>query len=184
MSVAECQCSSLDKGVVIPMGDQDEVFQTLARISERGSPWWWLSAYCCRVCGQSWLVAAEERINDVFIMGKIDVQAKEHILQKNIWPGKLERYVELLEIGKASGRRATYLDPINSSALVWTAADLAREEPGISVARLAILLDLDLTIADRISCKTVSEFPVSITFDVRPKPEIGFWSRLTGLLKR
>ena len=123
-------------------------------------------------------------MNDIFIMGKIDVQAKECILQENIWPGKLERYAELLEMGKASGRRATYLDPLNSSALVWTAADLAREQPGISVARLATLLDLDLTIADSIARKTVSEFPVSITFDVRSKPEIGFWSRLTGLWKQ
>jgi hypothetical protein len=67
---------------------------------------------------------------------------------------------------------------------VWTAADLAREEPGISVARLATLLDLDLANADSIARKAASEFPVSFTFDVRPKPQIGFWSTLTSLWKR
>jgi hypothetical protein len=32
-------------------------------------------------------------------MGKIDLQAKDRIVQKNIWPSKLERYAELLETG-------------------------------------------------------------------------------------
>jgi len=40
--------------------------------TELESPFWWLVLYGCRSCGQGWLVAQEERHNDIFCMRRLD----------------------------------------------------------------------------------------------------------------
>ena len=59
-----CECGRLEDTAVIEMGHHEEVFRTLAEVRHRGSPWWWLLSYRCRVCGQNWLVAAWTSVRD------------------------------------------------------------------------------------------------------------------------
>src|SRR5207249_3890955 len=67
-----CQCITLPELAVVDMGeDHLAVFKTLKEDVRRGDPFWWLSAYYCSVCGEWWLVAQEERQNDLFCMRRL-----------------------------------------------------------------------------------------------------------------
>src|SRR4051794_18251053 len=108
-----CQCATLNDLAVIDMGDHDGVFQTLIKLRERGEPWWWLYASRCNVCGQVWLVAQEERQNDVFILKRLDETATTGLLAADRWPSDFDRYETLLEIGRAAGRKVSFVDPFD-----------------------------------------------------------------------
>jgi hypothetical protein len=162
--MAECRCATLGEFAVIDMGQHEAVFATLERVRDRGAPYWWLYASICRACKTVWVVAQEERQNDVFILRRIDPLDTELVLRDNVWPPDFERYEALLEIGRDYGRQARFLDPEDSS-LPWTIADLARERPGIAVSRLAWLLNLTPEVATDLARKVVAHDAVDITFD-------------------
>jgi hypothetical protein len=162
--MSECKCATLGKFAVVDMGQDAAIFATLDRVRDRGAPYWWLNACVCRACKTAWLVAQEERQNDIFILWWIEPSAVEAILRDNVWPPEFERYEDLLEIGRAHGRHVTFADPEDSS-LPWTIADLARERPGITVLRLALLLNLTPSLAADLARKVVARDSVDITFD-------------------
>ncbi|OAI54788.1 hypothetical protein AYO44_14250 [Planctomycetaceae bacterium SCGC AG-212-F19] len=81
MDTPGCECGRLDDPAVIDMGQHEEVFRTLEKVCTRGTPWWWLYASTCRACGQTWLVAQEERQNDVFILRRLDQATTEQLLR-------------------------------------------------------------------------------------------------------
>lgn len=155
MDVATCECAHLEDPAVIDMGHHEEVFRTLDEIGRRGWPWWWLLSFRCGACGQDWLVASEERQNDVFILRRLDRPTAERIVRENVWPPDLERYETLLEIGKAAGRSVRFLNVADSS-LPHTIADLAKERPGIRVSELASLLNLDPAVAHELARRVAS----------------------------
>jgi hypothetical protein len=146
------------------MGHHEEVFRTLDQVRHRGSPWWWLLSFKCRACGQDWLVASEERQNDVYILRRLDATTADRIASENVWPPDFDRYETLLEIGKAAGRWARFPD-VADSPLLHTITDLARERPGIRVTELASLLNLDPAVADDLARQVVETAGVTITFD-------------------
>ena len=146
------------------MGEHEEVFATLERVRDRGEACWWLYASVCRACKATWVVAQEERVNDIFILRRLDPSATEALLRNDVWPPGFDRYEALIELGQKYGHRAQFLDPENSS-LPWTMADLARERPGIAVSDLARLLNLTPDVAAKLARKVVAHDAVDITFD-------------------
>jgi hypothetical protein len=160
----QCKCATLHKLAVVDMGQHQAIFQTFERVRERGAPYWWLHADECHACKTLWVVAREERQNDVFILRKLERPATELLLRDNVWPPDFERYEALLEIGRDYGRQVRFLDPENSS-LPWTIADLARARPGIAVSRLAWLLNLTPETAVNLARQVVDRDGVHITFD-------------------
>ena len=160
----QCKCGTLHKLAVVDMGQHQAIFETFERVRERGVPYWWLYACECRACKTMWVIAQEERQNDVFILRKLEWPATDLLVRDNVWPPDFERYEALLEIGRDYGRQVQFLDPENSS-LSWTIADLARERPGIAVSRLAWLLNLAPETALNLATKVVDRDGVRITFD-------------------
>jgi hypothetical protein len=160
----QCKCATLHTLAVVDMGQHRAIFETFERVRDRGSPYWWLHACECRACRTMWVIAQEERQNDVFILRKLEWPATELLLRDNVWPPDFERYEALLEIGRDYGRQTRFLEPENSS-LRWTIADLARERPGIAVSRLAWLLNLTPETAASLARQVVDRDGVHITFD-------------------
>jgi hypothetical protein len=155
MDAPTCECGRLDNPAVIGMGHHEEVFRTLDRLRHRGSPWWWFLAFRCRACGQDWLVASEERQNDVYILRRLDSATAERIARENVWPSDFDRYETLLEIGRAAGHAVRFFD-VADSPLLHTITDLAKERPGIRVSELASLLNLDPAVATELARQVVS----------------------------
>jgi hypothetical protein len=162
--MAQCKCGTLGTFAVVDMGEHDAVFATLDRVRDHGAPCWWLYACACRACKATWVVAQEERQNDIFIMRRVEAPEVEALLRDNVWPPGFDRYEALLEIGTKYGHQARFLDPENSS-LPWTIADLARERPGIAVSDLARLLNLTPDVAAKLARRVVDHDAVDITFD-------------------
>lgn len=160
-----CECHQLDDMVIIDMGwDTMDIFRRLEQIRKRGLPWWWLSVYRCRVCQQWWLVAQEERQNDIFCLRKLTGKEIEQVLNNNVWPDDFDRYEQLLRIGAEAGKRVRFIDPLNSS-LVYTVADIAKEHPRITIPEIAYLLNLDTNMAEEIARIVVAKDDVEIDFE-------------------
>jgi len=124
-----------------------------------------LYAAKCTSCGTHWLVAQEERHNDVIIQRRLDAAELDGILNRAQWPADFDRYETLLRIGRAAGHTVRWADPIGDSSIQWTMVDLARDRPGITVAELAELLDLDKPTAAIIADKARMENGASISDD-------------------
>lgn len=159
-----CECLHLGDLAVIDMGDHEVVFRSFDEIRARGAPWWWLYASACHACGQAWLVAQEERQNDVFILRRLDKSAVERLLAEDVWPPDFDRYETLLEIGRTAGKSVRFVDPMDSS-LQYTVTDLAKERPGIRVSEIAVLLNLEHDVAQDLARRAAANSGVRITFD-------------------
>lgn len=162
MTDAKCGCAALGQAGVIDMAETAATFDHFERIKERGEPYWWLYAARCGSCNTAWLVAQEERQNDVILVRRLEARELTEILGNNGWPSDFDRYETLLRLGRAAGHTVQWVDPINDSSLEWTMADLARERPGITVVELAELLDLDEETAFAIADRAVMKHRVSI----------------------
>jgi len=161
-----CMCLQLSNIAVVDMGDEsEEVFATLDQIKKRGNPYWWLSVYQCRECQQSWLVAQEERQNDVFCLYRLDEVTTEDIINNNRWAPIFDHYEDLLRIGLEAGKSVRFFEPSNSRSLRWTISDLAKEKPGINISEVAQLLNLDIQMAEEIARKVMREDGVNIAFN-------------------
>jgi len=151
--VLGCCCSSLDELSVVPMGDGDDldqrVFATLERVRLYGDDLWWLYESRCTTCGQAWLVAQDERIYDNFYLRRLsDAEAKK-LEQHNCWPNDFSTYEQVLRLGRTLSDPWIFLDP-QSPSLAWTAADLRKERPDISVAEIAYLLAIEPSAAAKL----------------------------------
>ena len=158
-----CQCVSLANIDITHMGSEreDEVFKTLQEIKAHGEPLWWLALHRCSVCMQNWLTAQETRQNDVHCFKRLTNNESDKITKENSWPEYFRTYEELLKLGKENGCSVHFIDPLNSSP-VYTAIDLAKERPGISVSEIASLLDVSHELAIEICKKAIFEEQVDI----------------------
>lgn len=140
---ASCCCSELDDLAVVGMGDPDgldeRLFATLDLVQDHGGDQWWLYVSTCSACGQSWMVAQDERIHDNYYLKRISLETMREIINHSRWPDDFLRYEKVLRLGRDSGRVAQFLDP-RSPALIDTAKDLRRERPDISVEEIAYVL--------------------------------------------
>ena len=148
-----CKCPELANPAVVDMADTAGTLEFYETIKNRGQPYWWLYAARCTSCSTYWLVAQEERQNDVIILRRLTDSELGNLLTNDQWPDDFDRYETLLRLGGAAGHRVRWVDPIGDSSLQSTITDLARDRPGISVPELAQLLDIDedtaAIIADR-----------------------------------
>jgi hypothetical protein len=160
-----CECVALADTAVVDMANPGRALDHLEEIRQRGDPYWWLHLSRCSACGTSWLVAQEERQNDVFLLHRLDDDEVRAAVENNIWPVDFDRYETLLRLGKAAGHSVTFLDPVGDSSLSWTMQDLARERPGIRLDELAALLNLDRDTAMVIAREAILVHGVEI--DVR-----------------
>lgn len=158
MEAPGCECGRINDLAVVPMGRHDEMFRTLQLVRRRGMPWWWLGACTCSACGQTWLVAQEERHNDLFILRRLDAVTARRLLGEDVWPPDFDRFETLLEIGREAGHTVRFPKAADSP-LMHTIADLARERPGIRVSELAVLLNLDPATAAELARQVVSGHP-------------------------
>lgn len=158
----KCKCIELPQVAVVDMGeDSKEVFKHFEEIKKRGDPYWWLSVDSCKACGQIWLVASEERQNDVYCLHRLTKHSLQEILENNNWPSCFDRYETLLRIGLEAGVSVTFVDPLESS-LTWTVVDLVKDRPGITVSEIAELLNIDCELAKELASKAIKEEKVEI----------------------
>lgn len=161
-----CQCLTLANLTAVDMGEiKKSVFQTLEQEASRGEPYWWLSVYRCKQCVEWWLVACEERHNDVFLLKRIAQEEARQIVEHDRWPSDFDRYETLLRMGRDLGHTVSYEDPLGSVILADTMADVARQRPGITLGELAELLNLDLDTAEQVARKVVAEEKVRICLE-------------------
>jgi hypothetical protein len=161
----QCKCVQLLDMAVVATGEESKaVFQYMEEVTRRGEPFWWLSLEHCRECHQWWLVASEERHNDVYCLRRLDRQTADEILNENSWPDCFDRYETLLRLGYDTGRSVRFVDPMDSS-MAWTIADLAKERPGITISEIAKLLNLDMELAKDLAKKAVRNEGVKINFE-------------------
>ena len=148
----DCCCRSLPYFAVVPMGGegQDErVFATLETTRSHGPDLWWLYLSKCSVCEQNWLVAQDERIYDNYYLKRLGPTEARRITEDGRWPDDFITYERVLRLGRTLSKPWTFFDP-RSPALVWTAGDLVKERPDITVEEIAYLLAIEPEAAARL----------------------------------
>jgi hypothetical protein len=130
-------------------GLDERVFSTLERTRDHGGDQWWLYMSKCSACAQDWLVAQDERIYDNFYLKRISPTDARVAAEDNRWPDDFITYERVLRLGRTLSQPWTFLDP-RSSALVWTAEDLLKERPDITVDEIAYLLAIKPKAAARL----------------------------------
>lgn len=158
-----CRCVTLPKVAVVEMGS--EVVATIAERRSRGQPWWWLWCGECSGCGQWWLVAQEERQNDVFCLRRMTPTEADDVLRNGVWPSDFDSYESLLRLGRDVGHSVRFADSERASSLRWTITDLAKARPGIRVSELASLLNLDDDLARVLADRAIRDDGVVIELD-------------------
>jgi hypothetical protein len=158
-----CRCETQPLLVDAGMGSEDDTaLETLELMVSHGAPRRWLSAERCSACGQWWLVAADERINDVYLRRRLTEAEIEALQSRREWPADFSTFAEVLRLGRERGHSVIFGDP-ESPALVDTVVDLAREEDGIRASRVAWLLQIDLGQTLRLADLAEAQASVRIT---------------------
>ncbi|MEO8530351.1 MAG: hypothetical protein ABI459_03955 [Deltaproteobacteria bacterium] len=116
---------------------------------------WWLHRLSCRVCHTGWLVAADERIYDLWLAFREPITPPPDILT----------YRGLLAAARNTGECVGYVDPLHSWEIPAAIQDLARETPGIALSEIVDLLPIDRHVAHKHAVKVMAEHGVNITFD-------------------
>ena len=166
VSALECRCMTVPDVAVIDMGRESEaVLATIEQQRSRGEPFWWLWCGECSRCGQWWLVAQEERQNDVVCLHRLADAEATALVENNVWPPDFDSYEVLLRLGFDAGKSVRFADPEEADALRWTIADLAKARPGIRVSELAELLNLEVEIARVLAKRAVRDDGAEIQFD-------------------
>jgi hypothetical protein len=173
-STSRCQCVIIPDVAVIGMGSShvvadgqlsDRALETLDVVQERGRPFWWLDARRCRVCGQSGLVAQEERQHDNYCLRRISTSEMADIAERNRWPADFDRYEALLEMAVQAGQTARLVDPLTDKSIPETIEDLARERPSIRVSELARLLNVDTDVVHTLATRVARSTGAPIDLD-------------------
>lgn len=135
----------------------ERVFATVENVVDHGGDAWWLHLSQCRACGQHWMIAQEERIFDAHFMRRLSVDEADRISRHAEWPSAFSTYESVLKTGHALGiRPCVFLERLAPS-LVWSAKDLRKERPDISVEEIAFLLGITPTQAKRLLAATTTD---------------------------
>jgi hypothetical protein len=126
-----------------PVDDDELVLPKLEKVADAGRSLWWLSYRRCAPCGRHWLVAQEERINDVFVIREMSDDEARDIQQCGIWPDDFNRYETLLRLGQEAGHSARFMDS-RCATLQRTAKNLIDDRPEITDEEIADLLNVSL----------------------------------------
>jgi hypothetical protein len=137
-----CQCLSLRELANVPMGGDgrdERVFATIEPIKGHSEELWWLYLAKCTACGQHWMVAQETRIFDEHFLRRLDPGDTQQILSKGRWPAEFLTYERVLKIGRELSQPCRFLETLAPS-LVWTAEDLHKARPSITLDEIAYLI--------------------------------------------
>lgn len=96
------------------------------------------------------MIAQEERIFDEHFLRRLDADEASRIVTEGEWPAEFLTYGRVLETGHALGIRPCIFMERLSPALVWTAKDLRKERPAISIGEIAHLLGVTTAQAERL----------------------------------
>jgi hypothetical protein len=138
----QCECASIRDLAAIPMGCDgldERVFATVENVRDHGGDLWWLHLSKCRVCGQNWMVAQEERIFDDYFLRRLSVSEAREISDEGRWPAEFLTYERILMIGRTLSQPCIFADALSPS-VVWTVEDLRSERPDITADEIAYLL--------------------------------------------
>lgn len=131
-------------------GFDERVFATIENVVDHGGDAWWLHLSQCHACGQHWMIAQEERIFDEHFLRRLNINEANRISTNGEWPAEFLSYERVLKIGHAMGiRPCVFLERLSPS-LVWTAEDLRKERPDISVEEVGLLLGVTAAQAKRL----------------------------------
>ena len=137
----KCECASIRDLAAIPMGGDgldERVFATIENVRDHGDDLWWLHLSKCSECDQHWMIAQEERIFDEYFLRRVSREAAEGILV-GTWPDDFITYERVLNIGHTFATPCAFLDAMSGS-LIWSAEDLRKARPEITVDEIARLL--------------------------------------------
>jgi len=96
------------------------------------------------------MVAQEERIFDEHFLRRLTFDEADRISGNTEWPPEFLSYERVLKTGHALRiRPCVFLERLSPS-LVWTAEDLRKERPDITVEEVALLLGVTATQAKRL----------------------------------
>lgn len=126
----------------VPMGGDgldERIFATLERVKGHGGELWWLYLSKCEACGQYWMVAQEERIFDEYFFRRLNRTEALLISSEGRWPPEFATYERVLKLGRSLSTPCVFLETLAPS-LVWTAEDLRKERPDITVEEIARLI--------------------------------------------
>ena len=137
----DCYCHTLPNLADVGMGEHIHIMHSFEEKASYGEPLWWLRLEQCSVCEDYWMIGSEERINDVFIMKRLDSSTSKEIINNDLWPDDFKEFSSLLKIGKERGHSVRFLDSV-SPALVHTVIDLAVAKPGIEAQEISDLLQI------------------------------------------
>lgn len=138
----QCECPTICNLDALPMGGdgQDErVFATLDRLADHGGDLWWLYLSACKACGQRWMIAQEERIFDEFFFKRMTESEANKVISDSIWPAEFLTYERVLKVGRTLSEPCRFIEALDPS-LVWTAQDLRKERPEITIEEIAELV--------------------------------------------
>jgi hypothetical protein len=124
-----------------PVDEDELVLPKLERVADAGRSLWWLSYRRCAPCGRHWLVAQEERINDVFVIREMSDDEARDIRQLGSWPDDFNKYATLLRLGQEAGHSARFVDS-RCATLQRTAKNLIDDRPEITDEEIADLLNV------------------------------------------
>jgi hypothetical protein len=161
---ASCGCNRLGDLSFIGMGEEEAIFITLERQKDFGDDRWWLSLFECRACAQTWLVACEQRIYDVYFFRRLNKNESFRIVSEEYWPDHFKSYSDLLRQAVEFGCCVHYLDPLNSLEIYWTIVDIALAKPGVAISELSELLPINIEMTRAIAKKAIAEPGVVIAF--------------------
>ena len=114
-------------------------FATVDIVREHGGDQWWLYLSECGRCGQFWMVAQEERIFDDYFLRRLTAEQAQDIVGEGHWPTDFITYERVLKVGMRLSRPCIFLEAMAPS-LIWTAQDLRKERPDMSVEEIAELI--------------------------------------------
>ena len=165
----DCDCGYWDDLCIVNMtGDTcPQFFKKFRIIKKRGEKYWWLDIRKCKICNQYWLVAQEERTNDIFCLNRLNEKQVNDIIKNNIWPIVFDKYETLLELAVQNNLCCIFFDPIYDSPTSQTIEDLALERPYIKISELSRLLNINIETALHLSKEVIKNNSIlKITFDV------------------
>ncbi|MDO7841146.1 hypothetical protein [Sphingomonas immobilis] len=103
------------------------------------------------------MIAQEERIFDEYFLRRLSVDEADRIFVNAEWPVEFLSYERVLKTGHALRIRPCIFLERLSPSLVWTAEDLRKERPDISVEEISLLLGVTATQAGRLLVTASSE---------------------------
>jgi hypothetical protein len=131
VSNLECRCVTLPNVAIIDMGEESEpVLATIEERRSRGEPFWWLWCGECTRCGQWWLVAQEERQNDVFCLRRLSDAEASALSENDIWRQTSTRMKRCSDLASRRERPFGLRSQIRPSpcagrSRIWPKRDLA-----------------------------------------------------------